>query len=279
MRGLTLLPPPALPSTRVHTMAASGFCLLLLGCLLNVGFCAQDIGQAAQQTVTVSDPGVGEVGDGEREGIEREVLGPLRIWHIVFLISLLFVVALTIFCCCVEWRIPRTRQEIDETYQRRKLNQKYLHQLERNPDQILRNNNNNNTTTNSNDDSYSFDDEFDNINRLRATRRQQQQQQQPNNNSHNHRHHHQDPRQHRQTNNHNQQHQQRNHTTAPATTSASGASRGGVAVTEASARLARLAKSQVCGVRTPFQTSALTALQKHKQAQRQSQQQRPASGQ
>ncbi|KAL8620331.1 hypothetical protein ACOMHN_043851 [Nucella lapillus] len=228
-------------------------------------------------------------GEVVRDGVEEEVLGPLRVWHIVFIVGVVISIAVTICCCCVEWRLPRTRQEIEETYRRRQLNQKYLHQLERTPDFILRNNNNDNNNSGNNDSSNTSSNIYgeDNniiVDRTRAHRHQHQQEQEHHHHPHPHQHqqpsrvsHHSQQDQQRQTrhpnyiqsHHHNHhQHQNNAHTAAAVDTSSSpGNAARGVAVTEASGRLDRVPKSHMVGVKTPFQLSALTALQKHRQGQ------------
>ena len=76
--------------------------------------------------------------------------------------------------------------------------------------------------------------------------------------------HHHDQRVRRQQQHHHHQHAEQ---------SASSSDHVGVAVTGASGRLARIAKSHMYGVQTPFTLSDITALQKQKQSQRQQRQQ------
>ncbi|KAK3109179.1 hypothetical protein FSP39_024740 [Pinctada imbricata] len=67
------------------------------------------------------------VEDSPGSGVNAEslVIGPIRLWHVCGMV-LVFVMAIIItLCCCVDVRIPRKRQEIDEGYQQRKLNNKY----------------------------------------------------------------------------------------------------------------------------------------------------------
>ncbi|XP_041367603.1 uncharacterized protein LOC121382156 [Gigantopelta aegis] len=73
-------------------------------------------------------------GGSDKSSIENEVLGPLRVWHIVFLVCVVLLVIVVIVCCCVDYRIPRTRQEIEERYQKRIDNSKFVKYLDSLPD-------------------------------------------------------------------------------------------------------------------------------------------------
>ncbi|KAK7110768.1 TPR-containing protein DDB_G0280363-like [Littorina saxatilis] len=238
----------------------------------------------ADVTVTTSDgdeSGVNDVSKvraGGGEGMEEEVLGPLRIWHIVFLVALVVLIAVTVVCCCVECRIPRTRQEIEEAYRQRQMNRKYLRQLERTPETIL---SRTDTETTDDQNEESSDHDHDRVVRKHPPQTQphpgQQNQRHTNNiatTSHQRHDTGQEPRQqrHHHHNNHPHHHQQQRQQTH-SQQQADATANVGVAVTESSARLSRLPKSQMFGVHTPFSLGAITAMQKQKQSQRQQQQQ------
>ncbi|CAG5116744.1 unnamed protein product, partial [Candidula unifasciata] len=72
-----------------------------------------------------------------KRGIETEVLGPLRIWHIIGISLTILSSAVFMLCCCCNFRVPRTRQQIEENYLKRKINKRYLHLLERNPEKLI----------------------------------------------------------------------------------------------------------------------------------------------
>ncbi|XP_053649019.2 uncharacterized protein [Cherax quadricarinatus] len=79
------------------------------------------------ENVTMCQQGVC-VGVG-RPWEEQEVWGAFRRWHILFL-SALTCLAFTVFCCCVfRCRVPRTKQEIEADFIRRKLAKKFHRQL------------------------------------------------------------------------------------------------------------------------------------------------------
>ncbi|KAM3965729.1 uncharacterized protein ACR2FA_000053 [Aphomia sociella] len=66
----------------------------------------------------------------EPEWLEKRIVGELRLWQIMFL-SLAGVASLIVMvCCCFRFRIPRTKQQIEADYQRRKITSKFRQQLE-----------------------------------------------------------------------------------------------------------------------------------------------------
>ncbi|RUS69852.1 hypothetical protein EGW08_022382 [Elysia chlorotica] len=72
-------------------------------------------------------------------GIEEEIVGPFRTWHIIFIAILACVTIIVVICWCHPVRVPRTRQEIEENYKKRVINRNYLRLLERNPDKVVKN--------------------------------------------------------------------------------------------------------------------------------------------
>lgn len=61
--------------------------------------------------------------------LEDIAFGSFRYWHVIFL-SFGVILALTIMiCCCFRFRIPRTKQEIEADYQRRKIARKFRQKL------------------------------------------------------------------------------------------------------------------------------------------------------
>ncbi|XP_059168206.1 uncharacterized protein LOC131950170 [Physella acuta] len=74
-----------------------------------------------------------------RPAIEKEILGPLRVWHIIGIVVTVLLIAVVIGCCCYhDFRVPRTRQEIKANHEKRMMNKKYLFVLERRPDDLLK---------------------------------------------------------------------------------------------------------------------------------------------
>ncbi|KAJ0174516.1 hypothetical protein K1T71_009624 [Dendrolimus kikuchii] len=66
----------------------------------------------------------------EPEWLEREVIGPLRTWHIMFLCLGGITTLIVMVCCCFRFRIPRTKQQIEADYQRRKITTKFREKLQ-----------------------------------------------------------------------------------------------------------------------------------------------------
>ncbi|PSN42977.1 hypothetical protein C0J52_13217 [Blattella germanica] len=66
----------------------------------------------------------------EAEWLEKYVAPGFKVWQIMFL-CVAGVLALVIFlCCCIRFRIPRTKQEIEADYVRKKLTKKFKKQLQ-----------------------------------------------------------------------------------------------------------------------------------------------------
>lgn len=69
--------------------------------------------------------------DQETEAIlEHETDLGLRVWHLLFLCfgSVLGIVIM--LCCCFRFRIPRTKQDIEADYHRKKLTKKFRERLD-----------------------------------------------------------------------------------------------------------------------------------------------------
>ncbi|GFN86816.1 transmembrane inner ear expressed protein [Plakobranchus ocellatus] len=89
-----------------------------------------------QETVTHGDTSTDQ--HIEDRGIEEEILGPFRTWHIIFTSMFIVITIIVVICCCHSFRIPRTRQEIEDNFQKRVINRNYLRLLERNPDSVVK---------------------------------------------------------------------------------------------------------------------------------------------
>ncbi|KAK7485911.1 hypothetical protein BaRGS_00022906 [Batillaria attramentaria] len=208
---------------------------------------------ALPTTLTVTD---GESGQGaddvssverKRDGVEEERcrFPPSS----ADLILLAIPIVVTIVCCCVDFRIPRTRQEIDEAYKKRRMNEKYLYQLERTPDVVLR----------QNASSRQLQDEG--LNRPTSAHQSTQDlarladaRAAPAASSSNH---HGANTSHHQQRRHNDPSTGRSHAERP--TAASGAP------ADNPARLAKIAKSRMYGVQTPFALSAMELMKQQRQ--------------
>ncbi|XP_013089914.2 uncharacterized protein LOC106073812 isoform X1 [Biomphalaria glabrata] len=101
--------------------------LFVVCCLLTLTVTSQQAVSTTPQSTTDSGP----------SGIEKQVLGPLRVWHIVAIVCTVVLTGLVIFCYCYDYRIPRSRTEIEENHKKRQMNKKYLFLLEKRPDDVL----------------------------------------------------------------------------------------------------------------------------------------------
>ncbi|XP_031352955.1 transmembrane inner ear expressed protein isoform X3 [Photinus pyralis] len=63
--------------------------------------------------------------------IERPLSDDLgfRIWHLLFFCFSGVTVLVILICCCVKIRVPRTKQEIEADYQRKKITVKFREKL------------------------------------------------------------------------------------------------------------------------------------------------------
>ncbi|KAJ8923354.1 hypothetical protein NQ315_001912 [Exocentrus adspersus] len=62
----------------------------------------------------------------ERAGIEGY---GFRNWHYIFFCFSIFTIFVILVCCCIRIRIPRTKQEIEADYRRKKLTEKFQQRL------------------------------------------------------------------------------------------------------------------------------------------------------
>ncbi|XP_065212752.1 transmembrane inner ear expressed protein-like [Planococcus citri] len=63
-----------------------------------------------------------------------KIIGDLLVWHILSIICGLISIKLIWLCCCVSFRIPRTKQEIEADYVRKQIAKKFRKQLNSIPD-------------------------------------------------------------------------------------------------------------------------------------------------
>lgn len=61
--------------------------------------------------------------------LENEVFNGFRVWHILFLGCSALLSLIIMICCCFRFRIPRTKQEIEADFQRRKITKKFKKKL------------------------------------------------------------------------------------------------------------------------------------------------------
>ncbi|XP_014226063.1 transmembrane inner ear expressed protein [Trichogramma pretiosum] len=64
----------------------------------------------------------------ENEWLENEVVG-MRLWQLVGIVLSILLAIVIMICCCVRFRIPRTKQEIEADYIRKKLTKSFRREL------------------------------------------------------------------------------------------------------------------------------------------------------
>ncbi|XP_023222942.1 transmembrane inner ear expressed protein-like [Centruroides sculpturatus] len=57
--------------------------------------------------------------------LEQPVIAGFRVWHILFLILAGIIAVIVFLCCFMKCRIPRTKQEIEADYIRKKLTRRF----------------------------------------------------------------------------------------------------------------------------------------------------------
>ncbi|XP_070851566.1 transmembrane inner ear expressed protein isoform X2 [Drosophila suzukii] len=62
--------------------------------------------------------------------LESVVIGSFRVWHIIAAVLGVFLLIMIMVCCCIRFRIPRTKQEIEADYQRKQITKKFREKLQ-----------------------------------------------------------------------------------------------------------------------------------------------------
>ncbi|XP_058056867.1 transmembrane inner ear expressed protein [Anopheles bellator] len=62
--------------------------------------------------------------------LETETSFGMRVWHLLFLCCGSVLGVVIMLCCCIRFRIPRTKQDIEADYQRKKLTRKFRERLD-----------------------------------------------------------------------------------------------------------------------------------------------------
>lgn len=68
------------------------------------------------------------VGSEVEKWLEDKVAG-FRIWQLAGIILSILLSILIGFCCCIRFRVPRTKQEIEADYIRKKITDNFRHEL------------------------------------------------------------------------------------------------------------------------------------------------------
>ncbi|XP_014602121.1 PREDICTED: transmembrane inner ear expressed protein isoform X1 [Polistes canadensis] len=61
--------------------------------------------------------------------LEDETLAGFRVWHLAGIILSILLSIIIGLCCCIRFRVPRTKQEIEEDYIRRKITRTFREEL------------------------------------------------------------------------------------------------------------------------------------------------------
>ncbi|KAJ3645904.1 hypothetical protein Zmor_023525 [Zophobas morio] len=61
--------------------------------------------------------------------IEKAAFNGFRNWHVMFFCFSGLTILIILICCCVKFRVPRTKQEIEGDYRRKKLAEKFQERL------------------------------------------------------------------------------------------------------------------------------------------------------
>ncbi|XP_053958764.1 transmembrane inner ear expressed protein isoform X2 [Anastrepha ludens] len=68
--------------------------------------------------------------DSETAWLETVTIGGFRAWHIIAICLGISLSILIMVCCCIRFRIPRTKQEIEADYQRKQITKKFREKLQ-----------------------------------------------------------------------------------------------------------------------------------------------------
>lgn len=60
---------------------------------------------------------------------EKEMFLGIRVWQFVGIILSILLSIIIGLCCCVRFRVPRTKQEIEADYIRKRITRKFRHEL------------------------------------------------------------------------------------------------------------------------------------------------------
>lgn len=66
---------------------------------------------------------------GVEEWLEDEALAGFRVWQLAGIILSILLSILVGFCCCVRFRVPRTKQEIEADFIRKKITRSFRREL------------------------------------------------------------------------------------------------------------------------------------------------------
>lgn len=61
--------------------------------------------------------------------LENEAFSGFRVWQLVGIVLSILLSIVIGFCCCIRFRVPRTKQEIEADYIRKKITKSFRHKL------------------------------------------------------------------------------------------------------------------------------------------------------
>ncbi|XP_063982486.1 transmembrane inner ear expressed protein [Diachasmimorpha longicaudata] len=61
--------------------------------------------------------------------LEDEALGGFRVWQLAAVVILIILTVVIGLCCCIRFRVPRTKQNIEADYVRKKLTKNFRREL------------------------------------------------------------------------------------------------------------------------------------------------------
>ncbi|EDS36093.1 conserved hypothetical protein [Culex quinquefasciatus] len=62
--------------------------------------------------------------------LEHETSLGLRVWQLMFICLGSVLAVVVMLCCCIRFRIPRTKQDIEADYRRKRLTRKFRERLD-----------------------------------------------------------------------------------------------------------------------------------------------------
>jgi len=63
------------------------------------------------------------------EDWEKEIFPGIRVWQFVGIVLSILLSIIIGLCCCIRFRVPRTKQEIEADYIRKKITRKFRREL------------------------------------------------------------------------------------------------------------------------------------------------------
>ncbi|XP_071649564.1 uncharacterized protein [Temnothorax longispinosus] len=71
----------------------------------------------------------GDVEDVVQQWLENEALPGFRIWQLAGIVLSVLLSIVVGLCCCIRFRVPRTKQEIEADYIRKKITKSFRNEL------------------------------------------------------------------------------------------------------------------------------------------------------